>query len=245
MDLSELDKIREDLKKAYSTITDRESIIKEKDEEIVKVKADKRTVKVIEKQIPKPTVSYEFHMNMNTHVKGRYDGRFRELAQTIYYKVRSDGHERHSHYAVEEIAALLERYKFNSPINSTPEMETVTTTEYINFDDVLADISQKVEQRVASEIDGYKKQLSALNDTVTHAQINQEKAKKDLIAKYEEQIKDLNEAFIKDYKKLEEDFEAFKTDKDTRTLEQKVKDLEKELEMERNRKWYQRRKKIN
>jgi hypothetical protein len=242
MDLSELDKIREDLKKANSTIADKDLVIKEKDEEIVKVKADKRTIRITEKLQKRPPSAFEFQMADFTGRRG-YGSMIEEAASNIYHSIRRNMHERSNGWVMQEISVVLEKLMRSNV--EKEKLEVVTSTEYVNFDDVLAEINTKVEQRVASEIDGYKRQLSALNDTVTHAQINEEKAKRDLMDKYEEQIKKLTETFNKDYKKLQEDFEAFRTDKDTRTLEQKVKDLERELEIERNRKWYQRRKKTN
>lgn len=51
MDLNELDKLRSDLKELQLSI-------KEKEKEIEQIKADKRTVRITSKLVPKKTNSY-------------------------------------------------------------------------------------------------------------------------------------------------------------------------------------------
>lgn len=241
MDLAELDKIREDLKIANSVILEKEAVIKQKDEEIVKITADKRTVRIVEKIVDSSSVKFDHLSTSNVSNANFVNPDLYELYNNIMRRAKSFGYSKDLAIRIsEEIIFLVKKY-VNSD-NNVFKPKTVSTTEYINFEDVVSELTEKAESKVAVEIDGYKKTIASLQDKITNFQIAEEKAKKTLIESYEERLDDLSTTYKKEYDALEKAFTDLKEDRDTRTLHQQIEDLKKELEVYKNLKWYQRRK---
>lgn len=248
--LAELDKIREDLNKAEKTIVKKDGIIKEKDAEIAKVLADKRTVLRTEKEIViKRESSYDHNFDFsfrstNQSVSDAAVEIFKQIRPVLSSVISNN----EIIYMIETV--LMRKSKEMSyrtariTADTQDKNEKVVTTEYINFEDVISELKEKSEKSVAAEMDSLKKTLHTLQESVTNNQINQSVAENRLIKKYEDEIKALKEAHYESYNKLSKDFENFRLEKDTRSLEQKVRDLEAEVNLWRNKKWYQSKRSI-
>lgn len=247
MDLTELKALEDSRDKWQNLSIKHEITIKEKEQEIVKVLADKRTVKTTIKVVPKKKFEYNFrsdsfHMNMDYPIdmRKRYSPETEASVREICKHLSHAAGKEYYHNIEPIIADVLERYLRKEVKIDTEE---ITTTEYVNFDDVLVDIRAKVEQSVATEISGYKKTISDLQDKVTNSSITENKKTQQLIETYELKIKELGDAFNKQYKALEKEYQDFRERRETRSLEKQIRDLKLELEQERARKWYQNRKK--
>lgn len=215
MDLNELDKLRSDLKELQLSA-------KEKEKEIEQIKADKRIVRITRKFVPKKkNNAYDMwacgHINsVNANIRYRIEKLLRNSSMTT------------SNY----IENIIDIVKHNLPKEETKEQ---LTTEYINFDDVIGDIRKNVEQSFVKEIAELRS-----NNNQQFLKLN------DVENKHNEEIIKLNEFHIKDlelkdskYNSLLKEYNDFKEEKDMRTLEQKIKDLEEELAKEKAKKWYQ------
>lgn len=217
MDLNELDKLRSDLKELQLSI-------KEKEKEIEQIKADKRTVRITSKLVPKKTNSvykmweHAYTNSFNTNIKYKIKKLLKSSSM-----ITSDS---------DYIENIIDIVKHNLPKEETEEQ---LTTEYINFDDVTQEIRKHIEQSFIKEI------------TELRSNNNQQLLKLSNIEnKHNEEIIKLNERHIQnlelkdsEYNSLLKEYNDFKEEKDMRTLEQKVKDLEEELTKEKAKKWYQ------
>lgn len=217
MDLNELDSIKADRAKAYSEVKAMSETIAEKDKEIAKVLADKRTVKIT--STPEFDGSFEFDNYRST------------LINDIISVVQSFINDRNNYglrIPVGNLQNQVRRLLADSvrSIHSTQKEEI----SYINFDDVLADLRDKAEAKTGAELGTLRANVQSLS-----AQL-QEKDKT-LKAKYEKQLAEeaeqhhkAIEAADKNFKALVKAFEDLKHDKDTRKREKVLEDRIAELE---------------
>lgn len=248
MDLAELDLIRQDLADAKDQVTSLENVVKSKDVEIATVKADKRTVRIRETLVNKPQKpvydeysSYRTataHNPVNSHVEN--------LAHVVMNLFKNTRRDFPVYHFTQDFNQALRGYGFKHETEIPAfNSDVVTTTEYINFDDVVSELKQKQDQQIASEIDSYKKQISQLQSDKTDFEIKMKQAC-DTIDKHREiSMKGMQEHHEKeiqglkaDYDKLKQEYEDFKLDRKRISLEQRIFDLEKELAYQKSLTWW-------
>lgn len=244
IDLAELDKIRDDLNKAGIEIAKKNDLLTEKEKEIEAVKADKRTVRVVTKMIPKHSETFNYSVDGYLKLMRDYEyANHREMERKTYSIseeiIRMCRSSSSTYGLMERIQAVLMRYYSNNrPL--TPEFTEHTTTEYVNYDDVLVQIRQELEAKVANELSGYKTQIHQLQGTITDMSNKEASKFKELTEDYDLKIENLTRRKDEQIAAIQKAFDDFKAEKDTRSLEQQVADLKAELELWKNKKWYQR-----
>lgn len=222
MDLNELDKLRNDLKESNKIITS-------KNEEIAELKSSKRTVRITSKMV-------ETKPNNSIIYFGKY-GDFSYKENPIKNVIR----QYVSNCSADRLFEKIKRL-FDDEINEFKKSFTFkeeTTTEYLNFDDVVIELKNKINSDFVEELSTARNSLNqALLDKKDLENTYANKEDK-LKTHYQEIIVDNNKKNSDAYNKLLKEFNDFKENKDVLSLHYKIEKLEKELELEKNKKWYQ------
>jgi chemotaxis protein histidine kinase CheA len=215
MSLSDIDKMRDDTKK-------KEEIIKTLKAELAKEKADRRIVKITKNYPTSNNVVYDIISKV------------RSLLKSNLYKLGIDAK---SMYKFEgRLDQLLYSYSINL---YTPTGTDVINEvkEYINFEDVQADIRQQAEDAVSQEIGTLKykvstqvQKLAELSKEYEDEIIARTKNHHSEIESYESRIQD-----------LQNKYDDLLNERETKTrekqLEEKIKDLEEKLQKETSKSW--------
>lgn len=242
MDLAELEQLKEALKFANSKIDEKDLIIKGKDEEIVQVKADKRTLKTTIRE--KKPFNYDLSRNIKiveyANAAVQYFSlqmRGRNNSEYHYIDRSTTGIYSSSEKAYDYLYNLFAKIINESDKSNLIQIEE--KTEYINFDDVLVQIRNEAEKKVSNEILKLKTSLNDLQNQLNNAEIDKQnsiKTIKDTCDNiYNEYFKKSND----DYNELFTKFNDLKNDKETLTLQEQISKLQDSLAKEKAKKWYQ------
>lgn len=233
MTLLELDTLRDDLKIAKETIATKDQVIKEKDEEIVRVQNDKRTVLVTHKETVPDIFSRKLH---SRELYSRENSEYRCAIQELTFKLGG-------RYNQHGIADILENAGFiyfgRYPTRITPDV--TTTREFVNFEDVKVEIRQQLETASAAQIDGYLKTISELRDKLSASDIKYQKEIDTLAAKWKDKFDEADLQWRKKYDTLTEDYKLLQEDKKRQSLEARIAELEAEnfeLKNKKKRSWF-------
>jgi hypothetical protein len=220
MDLAELDKIRQNLIEAKAEIVLKEGIIKEKDEEIVKVQADKRTIKTTIYEYPKSYIhNYSNYNDIAMDIVGNV------AMYTSGRSVYNSGNKLAGEYVLGKLMSLNQ---------TLIGQESKTKTEYVNFDDVLVQIRDEAEKKVLDDLNQKKYQIAQLTEKLGDAKTDKQQALDSQDKLHKADIKVKNE----EMETLVQELMDLKENKERISLEDKVLRLEKALEVETNKKWY-------
>jgi hypothetical protein len=242
--LEALDKIRDDLKEAKGIIVEKDKVIKEKDEEIIKVIADKRTLKTTITKSPKIRLSEpdlsglasKYSQEMLRIISSSKSSHEMEARMRYhnsggdYYSLPSDVGGGHVLYQY-----MLSLAKEVNNTNLALGLNEETKTEYVNFDDVLSQIRTEVEGKLSEELNTQRARIASLSTELGDAEIKKNQA----IKKVEDDFILIKEGLNKSYEALQSQYDNLLADKETKTLQEQIITLEAELKAEKNKKWYQ------
>ena len=242
MDLQELKALEGkvlEYKKNADTLQD---IINEKNQEITKIQADKRTVRTTIKVEPESTQYIPTYSNNSENIKRHFLLKVKEICKFFckgglahYQGDNPEIFTREICHLTDKFFSELEHYR--SPMMSTgPTYKETKTTEYINFEDVKTEILTKLEGDVADEVTRYKKEIATLKDTLTNSGIVSDKKLKDSEEKYQNQINELIKTRDVQYYDLVKKYDDLLADKEAKSLEQQIQELKDALAAEKAKK---------
>ena len=198
------------------------------EKELQEVKADKRIVKITNSE------------TIRTTINGREAAEY--IADSLF-RTGKYAYDRRTDYLRKEIEYALHMFRRTEkvpPSYTTDCVEDFYKTgkvEYINFEDVQAELRKQAEDAVSAELGSLKHQVS----TNTQKMIELKK-------KHQDQIDRLTEEWMEKERQLQlelaeerKKYDDLLHERDTRTKEeqllQEIKDLKYELEKERKRSW--------
>lgn len=228
MSLADVDKLRNDLKSA-------ELALKAKEEELVQVKADKRTVYV---EKIRPLNKNEITITIPNYKINNFIKEYQE-----YYQRQHRSHYFSADFNEDTIMNNYLDFKTSHGLVSEK-------TSYINFDDVQNDLRKKIEEEINNElgilrqkVTTFQQQLAEVNETHNNTlhKIDVETTKlvqslKDEISERIKVCDDLDAEWRKKYAELETSKKELTMIEE---LTEKVVKLEEELKAEKSKKWYQ------
>lgn len=210
MDLSELDKLRQDKDNAISETEAKELEIQKLREEMVSVKSDKRTVRITKKSV--------LHKKIDS---SKLIGFIGENFRQHHYRRSTDGNldvDRAINDGVHNYMQYEGYYSIAFPNEESEEID------FVNFEDVIEKLSKKLELK-------YKEELVDLRKAKEVYQLNTITLKKEheiAISSIEQRLRE-----------TEKELEGVIFDKDTRKkeiiLEEKIIELQKELQKEKSK----------
>ena len=223
MPLEELDVMRKQITDLGSSLTKEKEAHQKTKEEVISVRADKRTVRITKKVSPpllNPTkvaerIAYTLICDgpINSNVSNVIDNRVLLLADKILYNLKNFFPEYFSQF---DYLIDIKDYQ------TITQGKTEETIEYINFDDVQQDLRRKIEVDVITE-------LTILREGKAKYEIEKQKLEKtfrDLLITKENEISDIR-------LKWKNEIEKIKSEKDTISNEEKLQSeinrLQKEL----------------
>lgn len=212
LSLAEVDKLRADIEKHKQKADSLEK-------ELTQVKADKRVVKI---------TKYEdnWFSQPQVDVKHMVAG-----IMNAAYRGRSTGINA---YEIERV--IYDHLRLNTPRPYNAAGST-SKTEYVNFEDVRAELRKEAEDTVASELGLLRQEVSSHVQKIASLK---EQHRDKMVALKEQHEKNIQE-YEQQILELEKKYDDLLNDKDTRTREQQlvaqIEELEKKLEKEKEKSW--------
>lgn len=217
MSLADIDALRDEIKNQKSTIKDLE-------QELTQVKADKRIVKLTKTEYLPAPIKLEMRA-LSTEI-------LHYIARSRYSATPGGSLQ----YEIENlINNHIHRVKVMWPAASEESKEK---TEYVNFEDVQEELRKEAENRMSAELAKLRHQVNTQTQKLTALE---EKHKDEMIAFQTKQTKEAN-AYLEEIESWKKKYEDLLHERDTRThqekLEAEIKELKEQLEKERNKSWF-------
>lgn len=226
MDLTEVEALKQAVVTAKESAKVEADKLKELEKEMALTKADKRVMKVtktINQSIDRSSIQHEVSKALHEHRNSRSG-----IHQSIDY----------SYIGGRIVDSFSSRY--NIMTYGYSDESTNEKTEFVNFEDVKETLRKEIDQELRNEIAILQSKVKYQDDNIASVREEARRTLEKNSSDYLQKISDLNDNLSKQM----QEYQDLKEDKDMRTTENKLLDeiaeLKKELQEQKNKKWYQR-----
>lgn len=228
MDIAELDKLRAEIEKSKLDFKSKEKELNELEKEVALVKADKRVV-----------IKKELFFSDGYNLKISHVGDFiNEIKTTVNdWRIPSSNYTSTRYpSSVELLVSSNDRNVQITPVSGLKNSKS--TTEFVNFEDVKKDLKVELDKDYKDRLFESEVLKNNFESRIDSIKVDYKSREEKLVREHKEEEDFLN----KHIKDLSDKYDNLLLNRKEKTViqgyEEAISDLQKQLENEMNKKWY-------